>query len=271
MDITPELAREWLGRNTGNRNMRPSVVERYARDMEADAWTLNGESIVMNGERLLDGQHRLQACVNAGVAFRSIIVFDAPDEAMRTIDQGVSRTTGDTLKWAGYADPLNLAAAATLSYQWDRGTLLRRSAMTATEVLAYLEAAPELVECVKRTGGLRKPPLKLRTSIAASVYRKAIAAAGHDDANEFFERLYDGEDLKGGDAILTLRRGLMNNAARTDRKLGQGALMALVVKAWNSWILGEPCDLLSWKRGGLSPEAFPLLVDGHGTPWSVEQ
>lgn len=271
MDVTPAQAREWLAMNVGNRHMRPGVVERYTRDMEAGAWQANGEAIVLGEDRVLDGQHRLQACVNAGVAFRTVVVTGAETAAMATIDQGLSRTLADTLRWAGYADPNNLSSAATLSYAWDNGLLLGRRGLTATEVLAYLETAPELVECVKRASSLRKPPLRLRASIAASFYRKAVSAAGPDDANEFLDRLYDGEDLKGGDAILSLRRLLLNNAARTGRKLSQVHILALVVKAWNAWILGEPLEVLSWKRGGTSPEAFPLLLDGHGNPCSAAQ
>ena len=43
------------------------------------------------------------------------------------------------------------------------------------------------------------------------------------------------------------------------------------MKAWNAWIMGEPLEVLAWKRGGTAAERFPVLLDGHGNAHSAEQ
>lgn len=272
MTITPPLAREWMERNIGNRHMRAAVVERYARDMEADAWQLNGETIVLNGDRILDGQHRLRACIQSGRSFQSVVVTDADSDVMRTIDQGLSRNSADVLRWRGYTlDPNNLAAAVSLTMRWDQGILLRGGMIpTAREVEQYLDAHPELDAAVRGVRHMRTAPLRLRPSIAASVYAKAMRSSP-EDAGEFFGRLWDGEELKRGDAILALRRLLISNAARVGYRMNQNHLLAVTVKAWNDWVTGEPLEVLGWRAGGRNPEAFPVMVDATGRPLSAEQ
>ena len=61
--ITPELAEQYLTKNTNNyRSMSNSVVNAYATDMKTGNWKFNGDSIKFNKSGILvDGQHRLAA------------------------------------------------------------------------------------------------------------------------------------------------------------------------------------------------------------------
>lgn len=268
--ITPDIAREWLATNIGNRNVRRTVVDRYATDMRDGHWQLNGEAIVLNGERVLDGQHRLLACVQAETAFDSIVVRDAPTEAMQTIDQGMSRTVADVLRWRGYHDPMNLSAAARTSWRWDRGVLFWPITPSVNQVADYLDENPSLVGAVAFAGRLRKPPLKLRSSVAGPVFQKAVAHCG-DTAHEFFDRLIDGEHIAGGDPLYALRRILITNATRRHDKLTAISLMALTIKGWNAWVLGSSVESLRWRRSGSAVERFPVMLDLDGNPISAEQ
>ncbi len=72
--VTPELAEKLLKRNPNFRSMRVGLIQKYAREMKDDEWILNGATIIFNGDgKLVDGQHRLAACVEAGVKFPTII------------------------------------------------------------------------------------------------------------------------------------------------------------------------------------------------------
>ena len=59
--ITPDYARQLLEQNTNNRPCSESHVNFLAREIILNRWKLNGSTIVLNGERLIDGQHRLHA------------------------------------------------------------------------------------------------------------------------------------------------------------------------------------------------------------------
>jgi hypothetical protein len=74
--ITPAMAQEYLKFNTENyRSINNVRVISYAADMKAGRWQLNGEGIKFdtNGT-LIDGQHRLQAIVRAGVPIEMLVI-----------------------------------------------------------------------------------------------------------------------------------------------------------------------------------------------------
>ena len=79
--ITPEFAD--YGLSTSLRNPRgrtlQSTIDKYAEDMKAGEWTLNGEPIIFNEEgRLQEGHHRLMAVIRSDTTIESYVVFDAP-------------------------------------------------------------------------------------------------------------------------------------------------------------------------------------------------
>ncbi|MEH7879332.1 hypothetical protein V7799_17715 [Rhizobium laguerreae] len=60
--VTPEMAENILAARGPNRNVSASVINKYARDMLAGRWQLNGQTIKISKDgQLLDGQHRLEA------------------------------------------------------------------------------------------------------------------------------------------------------------------------------------------------------------------
>ena len=86
--ITPAMAQELLLMNTFNRPLSAAKVAKYAALMKAGAWAYNGEgsiSISRTG-KLLNGQHRLHAIVNSGVACLMVIAHGVLDSAFATID-----------------------------------------------------------------------------------------------------------------------------------------------------------------------------------------
>ena len=74
--ITPEYAKELLDYNKKNRSLSKATVDRYAEDMRKDNWQQNGEAIKIDWDgNLIDGQHRLAACVKSGVSFDKLLFF----------------------------------------------------------------------------------------------------------------------------------------------------------------------------------------------------
>lgn len=81
--VTPELAARWLERNHRHRKIDPRRVRRYAKQMTAGTWSLNGKTLVFDAEgMLLGGQHRLTACVESGVGFTTLVVRGINPEAV---------------------------------------------------------------------------------------------------------------------------------------------------------------------------------------------
>lgn len=99
--ITPDLAREYLKQNKVNRRLSDVTVRNYARDMRTGNWCLNGESIVFYEDGTLkDGQHRLTACVKAGVPFETYVIRGIP-KASFIHDRGRLRSQVNILDMRG--------------------------------------------------------------------------------------------------------------------------------------------------------------------------
>lgn len=92
VNVTPQLAAEFLEKNANNRSLSNAVVEHYAMQMRSGKWIANGETIKFgsNGE-LVDGQHRLQAIIQSGVTVTMVVVTGVPEGSKETIDVGKVR------------------------------------------------------------------------------------------------------------------------------------------------------------------------------------
>lgn len=76
-DITPEKARAYLSLSGGNRPLAQARIKGLAAAIANGTWepTLDAIKFDLDG-RLLDGHHRLHACVAAGATFRTIVLRD---------------------------------------------------------------------------------------------------------------------------------------------------------------------------------------------------
>ena len=73
--ITPAQAKEYLLLSTRSCYLWKKRVSRMAEDMRSGAWVLGEDPIRFDTEgALVDGQHRLSACVASGVPLTTLVV-----------------------------------------------------------------------------------------------------------------------------------------------------------------------------------------------------
>jgi len=109
----------------GQRKARPRKVTLYATEMTTGRWKVNGDTIKFDDQgRLIDGQHRLMAAIQAGLTLTSFVArgLDA-DDAFATLDVGARRSTADYLRYHGFASNVALLAASARRFSWLRGSL----------------------------------------------------------------------------------------------------------------------------------------------------
>ena len=100
--ITPEMAEIMLEKNIANRKVNQANVNRIAADMATGNYKLNGETIkISTNHEILDGQHRLLACIKSNMPFKTYIVYNVEREAIGTIDMGKGRSVADSLNVMG--------------------------------------------------------------------------------------------------------------------------------------------------------------------------
>jgi hypothetical protein len=96
--ITPELAAKYLDGNTNNRPLRKCVVAAYAADMKAGNWKLTHQGIGLASDgTLLDGQHRLAAIVESGIAVKMMVIQGIEKETVIAMDDHAKRSAGDSI------------------------------------------------------------------------------------------------------------------------------------------------------------------------------
>lgn len=100
INVTPQMAADWLSLNENNRPLRRSTVEGLKAAFGRGEYTMTHQGIAFSttGE-LLDGQHRLTAIseLRDGV-FRMLVARDVQEDSFRVMDIGVKRSPSDALR-----------------------------------------------------------------------------------------------------------------------------------------------------------------------------
>ena len=261
--ITPRDAEQMLAKNTHNRKVSASNLAAIKNSLTRDEWRLNGEAIKIAADgQILDGQHRLLASVETGIAFETLIVTGLEADTQSTMDTGKSRSIGDVLTLQGY--PNGISLAATIAGVIRREKYGMRAAVksssvypvSTTEALERIRKEPTLEDLTRDTKKYGRIGLPGR--IAAILFYE-FSALDAEDAQFFFDRLWEGDGLERGSAILALRKSLL---ASTDTKGAANPvyLAAISIKAWNKYRAGEEAALLRFSPGGANPEKFPSAV-----------
>lgn len=96
LEVTPQMAEGWLALNVANRHVRKGYVKQLAEAMKRGEWAVTHQPIAINGDRLLDGQHRLMALMQSGLlSLKMSVVQDAETSTFDAIDIGARRKDGD--------------------------------------------------------------------------------------------------------------------------------------------------------------------------------
>lgn len=257
--ITPELAEQYLAKNTHNRNPKNSNLKKVVRALENGEWKLNGEAIKIAVDgTILDGQHRLLAIVSTGIPMTTLIIRGLANESQETMDGGSPRSASDVLKLRGEHNSIILAAVAKKIATFHAYGL--KSATTNHHIVT----TAEITSTVDSTPGIRELSMKAKKVASASGLTGSLAgllmyvfeAIDPDDSEFFFERLATGEMLGQGNPIYELRRTL----AQLNTQIGQKPqtyIAAICIKAWNKYRDGENVSLYKFVSGGANPEQFP--------------
>ncbi|WP_299057937.1 hypothetical protein [uncultured Nocardioides sp.] len=258
VEVSPALAETWLSRNPNNRNLRRPVVDGYARDMEAGRWRLNGETVKFSADgQLFDGQHRLNAIVQAGATVPMVIVRGLTPDVMPTVDAGAKRTYSDALKLTGEENTATLAAVCRRAVMWERGMRTNTGAIRPTplEMDDWLTRHPEI-----RNSADLANRLASRERLPASVIGLChwlFSELDGDAATTFFLRVADGDGLAATDPIAVLRNRV-TRLRLSGGRINETEGLALTIRAWNAHRDGETRTKLQMPRGGLTNENFPV-------------
>jgi len=248
-EVKPVTAEEWLGKNTANRNVRPRVVDAYARDMAAGRWRLSGEAVKFSHDGLLlDGQHRLHAVIAADVPVWMMVVRGLDPETQKVMDSGAARTAGDALRLRGETAYSALAAAARLAIAYESGRLgATRDKATHTEILDFIEGNADLRYATDLGASWRGSIDMPQSTLIVGIWR--LLRLDAEACIQFFSQLADKTNLHTGDPVLALLNRLVE-VRRSNRRLNQGDYLSLIFRAWN------------YKRARKNVTSLPVTIAG---------
>ncbi len=246
--VTPDLAKEWLARAHVQRTLRKNRVQRYAEDMREGRWGEDIAPLVFDTEdNLANGQHRLNAVVESGVAQEFWVLTGVSPDAIGQMDTGAPRSISDQLRFAGVANyaAVGSSARAVLRYHlypdavWASSNDVSNSQIVAEVQRAealYAEAAQE-GDAVRRA--VRRSPVAAYGALCVVVHEQSPNA---DMWDEWHRGVVTGARLAEDDARLALRAFYMREDVRHWGNT-QSRLLASIW-AWNKWVRDEPLRLL---------------------------
>jgi len=138
------IANEALYPEKLNRPVNPNLVRKYAHEMMRGRWLLDGKTIILDATgAVLNGQHRLLACIEADRSFETWLVKGVNRNVRHTIDSD-RRTLSDVLTMKGETGntPL-LASTLTWLVRYEQGVLEQPDyGISSSEMLDLLERHP---------------------------------------------------------------------------------------------------------------------------------
>lgn len=251
--ITPAVAERWLQRNRSNRNLRKTALDRQARDIATGRWDINGETIKISRPLLMgevpdipvgdvlfmDGQHRLEACIESGTPFVTAVVWGLEPESRLTVDDGSARRMGDVLKMEGKGFSNILATFLRRQMMWNVGDRRFNGPYkpTKAEALAFLKTDEHaFLRAAQQASWVRERLRTVGPTVVAQAYYLTNQIS-HEDTPWFFAHLRDGTELSIDHPVLTLRERLEKDW-REKKVARPHQQLAYIIRAWNAYRRG---------------------------------
>lgn len=242
--ITPKKAKDMLKMNEGNRPLNAAHVDFLAGEIKAGNWKVNGESIKVGKTKLIDGQHRLSAIIQAGKSIKTLVSTGIDEDVFDTVDTGRNRGHGDILALVGERYVNNLAALLALLHRYYDNDFVRTKKISNTEMELLLQKYPDARESVAlkhRATGLLSPRI---IHFCHYVFSKK----DKDMADKFISQLCTGVDLSARSPVYAFRNKVLS-AKLSGTKFESDVLIIMLFKAWNMTRAGKSTTRMSIKKG----------------------
>lgn len=257
--ITPQMAKKWLktSENANVRHINQNRVFNLARLILDGKWVISNDAITLDRfDQVINGQHRLAACVAADVPIQALVLKGAVDPVV--FDQGHRRTAGQVLQRLGYKNTNVLASAAhwALIHDWyDMKSIYSttyESKPQVQEIIEFVQNNDDLSLFASMASNGRLNRIMSASNIAFVCF--CAADVDRDKAIDFMTCLVKGGYSENTDSELpwvnSPAHALRERMIRERRSKGRSRIrrehmVALMVKAWNLFVRDISCQKLS--------------------------
>lgn len=274
VNVTPAIARMYLKtiKDRGNnisvrqRSVKERKVEKYAQQMRAGNWMVNGQPIIFSDlGYLLDGMHRCEAIILAETPIKCFVVEGVKEETMVTIDQGAPRTHADILTMAKFpkkiATILGTAGAMEMKmralggpYNTATQSTKRTPMDTPADVLKLAESDKRLVESVEWASSYLGKKLNTYPLTALSWLNYRFNQIDPEFTQTWLDDFITGANLSNTDTRLWIRSRI-SREANLVRKTRLEHRVCWLIRGWDRGRKGFQYKNESGLFSNLSPSA----------------
>lgn len=247
--LTPELAKEMLKNNTGNRSIKQSM-KFFANQMNAGEWKENGEAIIIDKNGIVkDGQHRLLAVIASNHSYELPLISGVEPDVMDTIDTGTNRTFSDVLKFNGfdYSSVVAGITKAIMKYDFNQYSI---GSSNKGDTRYYVSNSRGLKYSIENKDNL----LKLAKLSSVTIFRKQIVnilryseialylyvIGGYEYQREhidFIKRISGNNSIEGTASYWLFKK--LGSFKKDGISVSGKWKLYAVVKAWNQFVKGD--------------------------------
>jgi hypothetical protein len=273
--ITPELAAEYLKRNTKNRRQRRVMARVFASMMRAGKWFVTSDAIAFDWhDRLMNGQHRLLAIAESGVPQLFCVMRGLDPAAYSALDGGLKRSVGDHLEMLDVPHYNQTAAIARRIAQY---ALLGRMSVgiaaganssggtvgpSTADVLEVALDYPVVQHAAEFAAQHKKQLQRLALSGSTVGTLYALYAPWHGGIHDFLHRMISAVGLTERDPALAMFiRAQANAQSLKPDRMPQSTLLGYLVLAANHDYHGNEVSKLQWRRDDSFPQ--PAVDSAH--------
>ena len=260
--VTPEIAKNYLLNNDGNRRVSPPRLLMYCDDILNGRWKEDtGECIKISvTKKVIDGQHRLLAIVKTGIALNLHIALDVNDDVFDVVDTGKSRNATDVFKIANIKFENSIPSIiSTYNILLDNrkfGGQIHKSKTNAMLLEQYYENELFWQNVAKKSHNWYLSFAKILTPSFIGGFFAYFYQLDKNKATDFINQLTTGIAIEN-DVITMLRNKLMQDKM-SQRKMPLNLKMALVIKAWNIFVKNKSIKQLKFD---VLREEFPTATN----------
>ncbi len=263
LTIDPETASLILSAyNKRNRPMKKAKIASMENDIKEGEWLLTGDTIKFSDIGILvDGQNRLQACVNAEAPITTHVVFGVDQTAFDRMDTGAGRTPQDMLSLTGVPNAAIVAHTMGWMEKFKSGRGGRHpnggARITPHRAITLYHRSYKDVQRYIKTGRELQSAAGFPPSRGVVVHYALSKLSDKLMADEFMSAWINQHNLDGVPQAEALRKRLAQISAHTSSQIPARLFYATVFKAWNAYVRGKnvrPGDL-QWSK----EQAFPQI------------
>lgn len=220
------------------RNKKPAKIKQFGDDYSTGTWWLGISALLVDEYgHTMDGNNRLEACVQSGKPFETLVIRGIRKEAITAIDTGTARTFGDLCKMKGMTDPNVVASITKQLWMWQNGVRYAQGVggPSHAQLEATLDEYKALIHPAVGRGRDVSGNFNYITAATAGFAWLLFKLEHSDQADDFIERLASGAHMPSNHPIMALRAQLSRRKPMDERRLTRDEVLAYIIHCWNAY------------------------------------